>query len=177
LRVRRLENKEDWKNYKRLYHEAFPSIERKPARMIRKLEKKGCTDIWVMEDQNKFVGLGSTLAADDIVILDYFAVCANSRSHGYGSKGIRKFQDLYQDRRFILEIERTDVQAENLQERLRRKDFYLRNGMSELGVKVDLFGADLELLGSGCQVSFTEYKNVLAQTLGEKAAERVQLLA
>nr|MBQ8253220.1 hypothetical protein [Lachnospiraceae bacterium] len=82
-------------------------------------------------------------------------------------------QEKYSDRRFFLEIESVDKPSSKLPERLRRKKFYLANGMQELGVNVKLFGVDMELLGYNGKVSFEEYRNLYFTAYGNWAAWNV----
>ena len=163
----------DWKKIKKLYMSAFPKCERKPLSVIRYKQHKKVADVWVIEDADEFVGLAITMNGDDMVLLDYFAIDDVKRGKEYGSKALKMLQDKYAARRFFLEIERTDVEADNLAESKRRKAFYLRNDMSEMGVYAKLFGVDMELLGHHCNVSFEEYRNLYISNYGRLAEKNV----
>lgn len=174
MNVRQVKNKQDWKNLKKLYKTAFPRNERKPLFLIKRMKKKGCADIWVLENNDEFVGLAMTMQTKDTVLLDYFAIETDKRNCGYGKQSLEILQDIYKSYRFILEIERPDIESENQRDRKRRKDFYLSNGMQELDVKIKLFGVEMELLGKNCELSFSEYKNLYIQCLGKKIAANVK---
>ena len=73
---------------------------------------------------------GHTILYKDIVLLDYFAVDDNQRNNGAGSSALRMLLERYLGKRFLLEIEAPDIPSENTPERIRRKAFYLRNGMT-----------------------------------------------
>ena len=56
----------------KLYLEAFPKAERKPFAMIKKLNKKGKSEMLCLESDNgDFLGLAITVLYEDLVLLDY----------------------------------------------------------------------------------------------------------
>ncbi len=173
MKLRNPDTKADWKAIKQLYRSAFPLNEKKPFWLIKSKYEKGQADVWVIEKENSFAGMAITMNGGDLVLLDYFAVCADKRSGGIGGEALKSLQEKYSDRRFFLEIESVDKPSPKLPERLRRKKFYLANGMQEMGVNVKLFGVDMELLGCNCAVSFEEYRNLYLNTYGNWAARNV----
>ena len=173
MKLKKATTLKDWKKIRKLYMSAFPSCERKPLSVIRYKQHKKAADVWVVEDEGEFVGLAITMNGLDLVLLDYFAIDDFKRGKGYGSKALKLLQETYADYRFFLEIERTDVEAENIEERKRRKSFYLQNGMMELKVHAVLFGVEMELLGYQCKVSFEEYRNLYVSNYGNLARKNV----
>lgn len=166
MRLKQVDFRSDWKKIKYLYKRAFPRFERKPLWIVRMKHKKGEADIWVMEDDGEFVGFAITINELDMVMLDYFAVSEKKRSCGLGGRALKLLQEKYGDKRFFLEIECEDETAKNATERVRRKAFYLRNGMSEIGVKANVYTVDMELLGYNCQVSFKDYEQLYYASYG-----------
>lgn len=173
MKLRKASCHKDWKRIKKLYINAFPKCERKPLLVVRYKQYKKAADVWLIEDADKFVGLAITMNGSDMVLLDYFAIDDDQRGKGYGSKALKMLQDKYAAKRFFLEIERTDVEADNLAERKRRKSFYLQNDMSEMGIYAKLYGVDMELLGYHCNVSFEEYHNLYTSNYGRLAERNV----
>lgn len=106
-----------------------------------------------------------------MVLLDYFAVAANKRGKGVGSAAIQLLKERYANKRFFLEIERTDVKAENLEERCRRREFYLKNGLAPISLFVELFKVEMEVLTNHCMVSFEEYYQLYIETFGKSRVE------
>ena len=147
----------EWARIYRLYQAAFPSCEKKPFSMIREKHREKQTDVWVIEEAGEFSGLAITMNSGDLVLLDYFAICAEKRGKSLGGASLRVLFEKYKGKRFFLEVESLAVPADNQEERRRRKQFYLNNGMRELGVCARLFGVEFELLGYECEVSFQEY--------------------
>ena len=163
-----------WLRMYPLYRSAFPRAERKPFWMIRKKKKLGESDVWYFRENGRFMGLATTVNdKDGKVLFDYFAVTGKDRGKGNGSKMLRLILKHYEGRELFGEIEIEDETAENNAERIRRKAFYLRHGLIALGVKVKLFGVDMELLSNGCQITFEEYHDFYCRNIGEFARENV----
>ena len=70
-------------------------------------------------------------------------------------------------------IETQDEQADNAEERRRRKAFYLRNGLKETGLSANVYHTDFEILTPDGELSFQEYVDFLREVLDE---EYVQML-
>lgn len=166
-----------WLKIYPLYRSAFPKSERKPFSLIRKNQKTGKSDIWYFEEDGQFAGLATTINDENgMVLLDYFAVAENRRDQGYGSKMLRLLLQQYEGKRLFGEIEIVDEKAENYLDRKRRKQFYLRLGLTALDVHVKLFGVDMELMSNGCSVSFPEYLEFYRRNLGEFAVKNISSL-
>lgn len=158
----------------RLYVSAFPKCERKPFSIILKMQKKGKTDMWYAESGGNFAGMGLTINGDDIILLDYFAICPQRRGKGIGTELLKALRNLYPEKGFFLEIEKVCEDDGNLHERRRRKNFYLAAGMTELGTDAKLFGVDMELLGFDCSLTFDEYREFYRINYGEFAAKNIR---
>lgn len=173
MNLRCASSRKDWKKLKKLYMNAFPACERKPLAVIKYKQYKKAADVWMIEEEGEFVGLAITMNGKDLILIDYFAIDDEKRGKGYGSKALKLLQEKYAAYRLFLEIERTDVEADNLEERKRRKAFYLQNGMSEMNVNAILFGVEMELLGYQCNVSFKEYHDLYVYNYGKLAEKNV----
>jgi hypothetical protein len=163
----------DWHKLKKLYKKAFPLNERKPFQMIKQKAAGSETDVWLLDEEGEFLGLAITMNIDDLVLLDYFAIHGKKRGTGYGSEALQLLREKYGDKRFFLEIESVYEEAADLEMRKKRKHFYLKNGLSEIGIMTRLFGVDMELLGFGCKVSFEEYRGMYRQIYGTWAEKNV----
>ena len=173
MQVTRVKNHIQWINIYRLYREAFPKEERKPFSMIVSMSKKGKTDVWYCMDKKRFVGLVITINGPDKILLDYLAVRKKKRGRGYGSDMLKVMRQIYDGKKLFLEIELQDEEAENHEERKRRKQFYMKNGMSEMQVYIKLFGVDMELLGYDCNMTFKEYKEFYRTNYTRWAASHI----
>lgn len=164
----------EWIRIYRLYQTAFPASEKKPFSMICSMQKKGKSDVWYCVESGKFAGLVITINGPDKILLDYLAVAKNRRGQGIGSKILKKMREQYQGKGVFLEIEIVDETADNYEERKRRKQFYLSNGMKPMNVFVELFGVDMELLGYDCTLTFDEYHDFYLDNYNAWAADHVK---
>ncbi len=170
MRLRAVISDTEWGLLETLYTEAFPKNERKPFTMIREKHREKRTDVWVVEQDDEFSGLAITMNSRDLVLLDYFAISEKKRGKGLGGASLRVLFEKYRDKRFFLEVESLTVPADNKEERRRRKQFYLNNGMTEVGVNARLFGVEFEILGYDCEVSFQEYFSLYDDIYGSYAS-------
>lgn len=167
------------KNYKRnivenLYQNAFPETERKPFEMILELEKQGKSDVFSIDNENnQFLGLAITLYDDNVIILDYFAINPEYRGKGIGGKAIDILKNKFKDKKFLLEIETTDIISADIQNRIRRKNFYLRHGLKAMPYKVNLLGEFMEIMTFNCEVTFEEYHSVFENSLPQNICEKI----
>lgn len=178
VNLRTAENKQDIKNIHNLYKKAFPKCERKPFKFLLELAKIGKSTHYVIEDENNnFLGLMLTLNNEDLVLLDFLAIVPKFRNQKIGSKALNLFMNIYSKKRIVLEIEDTAItNAKNIQQRINRKNFYLKNNMTLANYKVNLFGCKMEILTNNTNVSFKEYKAILTSVMHNKAEKNVTQL-
>lgn len=162
----------DWLRIRLLYRRAFPRYERKPFAVIRRMNREGRTDVWLAEKNGRFAGLAATINGDDVILLDYLAVHEKLRDRGVGSAFLQRLLLCYKDKGLFVEIEATD-QDDPTGEKQRRKQFYLRNGMTEMHVTAILFGVRMELLSKGCDLDFDGYREFYRTHYNPWAAEHV----
>lgn len=151
-----------------LYEEAFPKEEKKPVSLLEQLEKQGKLELLAIEENEEFIGLAINMLSEKTALLDYFAIAPEKRCGGSGSRAVRALQEKFRDKKFIFEIEMQDEAAPNAEERKRRKDFYLRNGLKETGIFVNVYQTDFELLTPDGGLTFQEYLEMLFYILGEE---------
>lgn len=158
----------------KLYESAFPAYEKKPFWLIRWKNKQGKADVWYLERDGIFVGLAITMSSPELVLLDYFAIEEKQRGTGLGSESLKALQEYYKERHFFLEIESVYEDCDNIEQRKRRKQFYLRNGMNEMKLMVNLFGTNMEILGYGCKLDFETYLSIYKYAYGKKIIKNVR---
>ncbi|MCI8317235.1 MAG: GNAT family N-acetyltransferase [Lachnospiraceae bacterium] len=159
-----------------LYQKAFPSEERKPFSLIERKAAMGYMEILVLKEYGKRCGFAITAFGQEIVLLDYFAIAEEYRGEGLGSDALLLLRELYRDNQFFLEIEELDSSQPNALERIRRKNFYLRNGMIETGIHVSLFNVKLELLASRPGLRYEACEEVYREMLGAAYRNMVKKL-
>ena len=163
-----------WQLYD-LYDKAFPEQEKKPLQVMENLVADGKMEMLAMVDEDEFVGLAINLidAEQDRVLLDYYAIAPEKRNYGYGSKGLEALLKKFKNHKYIFEIETQDENAEKAEERKKRKAFYLRNGLQETGLFVNVYDTDFEILTPDGELTFWEYVDFLREVMYE---EYVQIL-
>ena len=189
MRIMNADTKEQLKKVHELYEEAFPKSEKKPFRMILEGREKGNYGIMAIEsEEGRFLGLAITMHYQELVLLDYFAINSGCRGTGVGGEALRELQRRYAGKKFLLEIESTvergdgnSKDSSGMQDkeailRLRRKEFYLRNGMQTMDFLVNLFGVEMEIMTYECSVTFEEYHSILEHLLPTGLAAKVKLV-
>lgn len=166
-----------------LYLKAFPLAERMPYEYLEKAKEQGSADILAILDAGNFIGLSINLIKDNNVLLDYFAIDEKYRDMGYGSKALNLLRKFYEHKNIILEIElatpnKEIIEFENLteldlQNRLRRKNFYLSNGLLETDIFVSLNSVTMQLLGFNADFDFHDYINLYIHSFGERVRNKI----
>lgn len=138
--------------YKRYMKKDFPRNELRPLIMIRKSLSLGQYDCFGIFDGNILCGYAFFASVTQnnkkYCLLDYFATLSKKRGQGIGSEFIKMLrQELSSAEMIICEIENPDFSAfEEKEKRLRRIEFYKRNGFVDTDVKSNVFGVDFLLL-------------------------------
>ena len=157
-----------------LYRNAFPRSERKPFSRITSMAKAGRADLWTIRMDGRFAGLAATVNGPDIVLLDYFAVKRSLRGRGVGSSALLQLERAYADRGFFVEIESTLEEADNREQREKRKEFYVNCGMVPMNTEADVFGIRMELLGIRCRLDLEGYRAFYRDHYSPWAAEHIK---
>ena len=145
-------------------HQDFPSDELKPFSMIEKLWNNRCYfgyGFYETDGNNETTEIKSSepvlrayafLVADDstnMLLLDYFAVCEESREKGYGSYALSLLKENCMDFGGILFEVEDDTCTEDEEEKVirrRRIAFYEKCGVIMTDTKSHVFGVDYKLM-------------------------------
>lgn len=158
-----------------LYLEAFPADERKPFSLMLQKSKEGVMELLAIEgDNEEFLGLAFTVLQAGSVLLDYFAVSPQMRGQDVGSRALGLLRERYAGKRLVLEIEDPEEDSPNREERIRRKSFYLKNGMYAMPFLVELFGVKMQVLTNGPAISFEEYHQIYRASFPEKISRNIK---
>ena len=166
--------KTQMRDLKRLYRDAFPASEKKPFWLIRKKQREGITEILgLVNEEDRLVGEIITIAWQDLLLVDYFAIGEDVRGQGFGAQAIHLLQERYKARRVLLAIETPEIPSENSRDRVRRKRFYQSCGLESMDYHVSLFGVEMEIMTYQCRVSFDEYHGIFTGVYGRRFAGKV----
>ena len=97
----------------------------------------------------------------------YFAVVPELRSRGYGSKILQAIRRQHPDTRIVvdIEVEEDSKDAEELERRNRRREFYQRNGFDASPVDYVWQGEHYRLLSAGGPVTEKEFRDFWKEIL------------
>lgn len=135
--------------FKKVNEESFPPHERMSLEEMFSFAKDTNTDILGIYVNKKPIGFAVLLKNSVCAYLYFLAIDPNMRSKGYGSLTLQKLNEKYPNLQIILDIDVPDKNAPDNSLRIRRKEFYLRNGYHETG-RYTLLGEDrFEVLCTG----------------------------
>lgn len=148
---------------RRLYLSAFPKIERHPVMELFKASSKDRADFLNFTDSGEFIGLAYMIVRGSVAFLLYFAVDDSKRNKGYGSAILKTIRERYDGKDVVLLIESLHEKCDNMDIRIRRKYFYLRNGFHDTGLIQSSCGgkANYEILNTMEQFSREAYRYML----------------
>ena len=142
--------------------EAFPPEELMSTEMQMELAAKGSLEVWAVYDGQSFVGFTTVYPHTRLAYVFFLAVSSKTRSHGYGSRILSMLREQYSGKRIVLDIEPLDPGAPNYDIRVRRKQFYLRNGFLESGYLLEYCGLSFEILYDGPgSFSLADYEELM----------------
>ena len=112
---------------KQLYHESFPieeqvEFEKLFSGVFGEYKLYGVYENEILVAMVHFCGL------DNFVHINYLAVKSDCQSKGYGTACLNFVKDLYSNIPLVLDIEEIDENADNNINRIRRIEFYRKNG-------------------------------------------------
>lgn len=150
---------------KALYESAFPANERIPIKHL--LDDKIKREFWAFFDGDLFCGFSNSITHGSITNIVYFAVVPELRSRGYGSQILQAIRRQHPDTRFVvdIEVEEDSKNAEELERRNRRREFYTRNGFDASPVDYVWQGEHYRLLSAGGTVTDKEFRDFWKEIL------------
>ncbi len=145
--------------YDRYMGEDFPPEELKPFRMIEDMYDRGHYLTYGFYETVETEGMRKEVLrayaffvadhANRMLLLDYFAACADIRSRGYGSAALRQMREIFADwKGIVIEVEDDEIAAEeSIRDiRKRRIAFYTRNGCCMTSTRSYVFGVDYRIM-------------------------------
>lgn len=129
-----------------LNKEAFPPAEYLSIEEQIQRAETGLFDLWAIYDEDAFIGFMFVMTYKKMAYLFFFAIGSALRSNGYGGTALLKLKEIYPHSQHVVDMEALDEAAENLSQRISRRNFYLRNGYRPTGYFLLYFGVTLEVL-------------------------------
>ena len=155
------------KKVTKLYNEAFPKDERIPIWLLKILARKNKAKFYGIYDNEKFVGLVYNIFYKDIVFVFYLAIDKATRGQGYGTKVLDSIKEKYKNYRIILCIEPVDENSDNYEQRVKRKNFYLKNGFKDSNYTIKERNIIYEMLYYNENVTSQEFQELMKNYFGK----------
>ena len=130
----------------KLYLEAFPKEERLDFSLLVEKEKEGKGNFLGLFNDKDLAGMMYYAEYKGIIYILYFAIDPKYQSKGYGKIMLEYMFEKFHEHKIILLVEVLDPSAENIEQRIRRKNFYLRNGFAENEQFLEALGIKFELI-------------------------------
>ena len=161
--------KKDGQYWHDVYLNAFPEYERLPFSQLQQVanEQEAVRLAMIVDDDNPVGILLLVEISNQKAFVLYFAVDANIRGKGIGSRTITALKEKYPGG-IVLESEIIGQQADNEAQRVKRYEFYQRNGVTDSGFLTKNMGGTFHLLRSTELISDVEYIHAIS-TLGVEA--------
>jgi len=118
-----------------LYESSFSEIEKVPISNLERAMACGAV-LDVFRDGGRLIGFTYCFIDGDAMFFIYFATCPELRGKGNGRAILDFIRRKYRDKRIFLVTEPKDPDAPDLDVRVRRQNYYLRNGCEETGVRI-----------------------------------------
>lgn len=160
-------NKEYSKKVEKLYNEAFPKEERIPIWLLKLLARKNKAKFYSIYDKEKFVGLIYNIYYKDIVFIFYLAIDGELRGQGYGRKVLELVKQEYSNSRIILCIEQIEKNSNNYEQRMKRKEFYIKNEFKDANYTIKERNVKYDMLYHNENVSLQEFTKLMKNYFGK----------
>lgn len=137
----------------------FPADERKPFSMIEQMWDRGCYRSYgfyetiEQEGQPEDVLRAYALMVEDhrkqMLLLDYFAACKETRGQGYGSVALQQLKEVCRGwKGIVIEVEDDEQPLPEMvmNQRKRRISFYQKSGCQMTSTRSYVFGVDYRIM-------------------------------
>jgi len=136
----------DYKEIIRVFRDAFPRRERFPDWWIMFVSRREGNDFRAYYDEEMLVGISCTFSTDRTCFVLYLAVDKALRSRGYGRKILEDIRARNTGKCIVLCAEYENENATDYEDRVRRIEFYERNGIVPTGYYYEEINEKFEVL-------------------------------
>lgn len=150
-----------WSEICSLALEAFPPEEYLAPEKLLKMARENDFDFLALCEGDELVGFTAIQHSDEFVYLFFLAIVPNKRGRGYGSRALELIHGLYSEKEHIVDFEMPDKDAANAEQRLRRREFYLRGGYWETGIFMHYLGVDYEVMCSSGELDEEKFRRFM----------------
>ena len=116
---------------KRLYQISFPENEQIPWNDLVRLIDEMNLDFTAYYEKDIFIGFTVVFPHEPFNWYWYFAVVPELRGQGRGQKILTTLIEKYKGKTCVLDMESPKQKCNNSEQRIRRRNFYIRNGFRD----------------------------------------------
>ena len=168
LRVESItKNSKEVDNIKELFYKSFPKNEQMPLWFLLQKARMDFVDFLAIYDDNVFVGFTYLVTNKNLTFVLYLAVNDKIRSKGYGRRVLSVIKKKYPNNRIILNIEAIDETSSNYEQRVKRKNFYTRNGFKNSNLVIKESKVLYEVMINNNDVTKEEYYDLIKTFTGK----------
>lgn len=155
-----------WRDVRALYLRAFPAEERAPFWLLKRRAIQSRGELLAIRNGGGFAGFAYVIGNAKAAYLFFFAIADGQRGRGYGSAVLAALKERYAGKALFLARETLDQQAQNYDQRVRRRGFYLRGGFSDLPLQISEAGVTYDVMGVGGAPTPEDYQSLMRAWAG-----------
>ncbi|MEG1486875.1 GNAT family N-acetyltransferase [Lactococcus sp.] len=144
-----------------LMKNAFPKEEQYPIWLLKLWNLKKDVKFWAYYQNEEFCGISYLVHHEEMIFVLYLAVDDQVHSKGYGSAILKTLKEKFNGKNITLNIERLDTSAVNYEQRVKRLNFYKRNGFYDTEYTITDRGETFLTLSTSDSFSVDAFKSVL----------------
>jgi len=152
-----------WNQVNLLAKEAFPPEEYLAPEQLLKMVEADNFDFWILSDGDAFAGFMVVQTHKNLAYLFFLAIDFTCRGKGYGSRAIETLRALYPAKIQVVDFEMLDESASNNIQRIKRRQFYLKNGYKETGLFLSYLGVNYEVFCISDHFDTQEFKDMMKE--------------
>lgn len=167
----------EYQKVKELYLTAFPPEERPPFFLIMSKTNNEDVDFWAIYADGRWVGLAYVISSGDLSYLYYLAVSESERGKGCGSAIMRTLKRMYEGQRLFLALEQLDESAPNNNERIKRRQFYIKSGLMPINCMIQEGRVIYDVMSTSEAISPPECQKLMTDYFGRLLTEILHVRA
>ncbi|MCM1473695.1 MAG: GNAT family N-acetyltransferase [Muribaculaceae bacterium] len=156
-------NSDDIPMLESLNNQAFPENERIETDDMFSFPEESGREVIGIYTEDKFSGFIITIKYRKCVYICYFAVCPKKRSQGIGGQALKMLKEYYPDCQIVVDFEAPDENSDNNPQRIRRRNFYYRNGFFETGYYQFYMQTEFEIACSETDFNRAEFEGLISE--------------
>ncbi|KZK08641.1 hypothetical protein AB996_0078 [Lactococcus cremoris] len=151
----------EYRRITNLMKNAFPKEEQYPIWLLKLWNLKKDVNFWAYYQNEEFCGISYLVYHEEMIFVLYLAVDDQVHSKGYGSAILKTLKEKFNGKNITLNIERLDTNAVNYEQRVKRLNFYKRNGFYDTEYTITDRGETFLTLSTSDSFSVDAFKSVL----------------